>query len=48
MPRDENKLHDLADRFVTDRTTSPGRGPPWLATAGPLAKHHRFSPYLGS
>ena len=45
MPRDETKLHDLADRFVTDRTTSPGRGPPWLATAGPLAKHHRFSPY---
>jgi hypothetical protein len=48
MPRDETKLHDLPDRFVTDRTASAVRGPPWLMTAGPLAKHRRFSPYHGS
>jgi len=38
MPRDETKLHDLPDRFVTDRTASAGRGPPWLVTAGPQAR----------
>jgi hypothetical protein len=38
---------DLPDRFVTDRTASAGRGPPWLVTPGRqarLAKHRRFSP----
>jgi hypothetical protein len=34
MPRDETKLHDLLDRFVTDRTASAARGPPWLVPAG--------------
>ena len=53
MPSDETKLHDLPDRFVTDRTASAGRGPPWLfqqarRPAGPQAKHHRFSPHHGS
>jgi hypothetical protein len=51
MARDETKLHHLPDRFVTDRTASAGRGPPWLMTAGPqvrLAKHRRFSRYHGS
>jgi hypothetical protein len=48
MPRDETEVHDLPDRFVTDRTASAGRGPPWLVTAGPQAKHRRFSPYHGS
>jgi hypothetical protein len=51
MPRDETKLRDLPDRFVTDRTASVGRGPPWLVTAGPqgpVAKHRWFSRYHGS
>jgi hypothetical protein len=51
MPREETKLHDLPDRFVTDRTASAGRGPPWLMTAGPqapLAKHRRVQPYHSS
>ena len=34
MPSYETKLHDLPDRFVTDRTTSTARGPPWLVPAG--------------
>jgi hypothetical protein len=34
MPREETKLHDLPYRFVTDRTASACRGPPWLVTAG--------------
>jgi hypothetical protein len=38
MPRDETKLHDLPDRFVTDRTASAGRGPSWLVTAGSQAR----------
>jgi hypothetical protein len=37
MPSDETKLHDLPDRFVTDRTASAARGPPWLVPAGPQA-----------
>jgi hypothetical protein len=48
MPTDETEVHDLPDRFVIDRTASAGRGPPWLVTAGPQAKHRRFSPYHGS
>jgi hypothetical protein len=38
MPRDETEVHDLPDRFVTDRTASAGRWPPWLVTAGPQAR----------
>lgn len=38
MPRDETEVHNLPDRFVTDRTASAGRGPPWLVTAGPQAR----------
>ena len=50
MPRDETKLHDLPDRFVTDhRTASAARGPPLLVPAGPQARwHRRFSPCHGS
>ena len=48
MPTDEAKRNELPGRFVTDRTASAGRGPPWLVTAGPQAKHRRFSPYHGS
>jgi hypothetical protein len=51
MSTDETEIHDLPDRFVTDRTASEGRGPPVAGDswpAGPLAKHRRFSPSHGS
>ena len=45
MPRDQTKLHDLPDRFVTDRTASAGRGPPWLMNGWPAGQLSPGQPY---